>query len=359
MKHLIMAIALLSGSLAAQSSPGAARPVGASPAFVPSYSIQNCAGFISRKPVARLGTVVGSKESPHEGQFAAHSQMFLQGKPLEEGKRYRLVRQVVDPNIEESSPEQRKRLQRLGAMYQEIGWATVNRILDGTAVASFDFACDTAIVGDLVVAYEEREPIAVRTYDPPMESFKAKDHAVKGAILGSKDFDELLGTGQIIYTNFGTVKGARRGDYLLILRGYAPENLNAIDRISERLPAGGDPARVNPGAVKADADRRMPQHVMGEALVLYANADSSTALITRAVADLELGDVVESEKEAAGAENEPVAASADEPACHPMSRWQRLRHFKLHNCEPAPSEEPAAQPVTSSPAVSQSEHHTL
>ena len=89
-----------------------------------------------------------------------------------------------------------------------------------------------------------------------------------------------------IYTDFGAIKGAKPGDYLVITRGYAPEDLNRIDRASEDLPRGVDHTAVNRAKVPPDSDRLMPDHVLGEILVLNVSPDSSTALITRASAEM-------------------------------------------------------------------------
>ena len=331
MKHLMIAIALLSGTLLAQSSRDTDIPPGSSPGNGPSYSQVYCSGFVTRKAIPRTNYVLGSKETPHENVFPGRSQLFFGGPDLVEGERYSILRQIADPSRETSSPEQRKTFSKIGALYEEVGWATVHQVEKGAAVASFDFSCDTAISGDLVVPFKEKPPVAFRTVDAPLRAFR-EPAAVRGHILASKDFVELLGNGQIVYTDFGSAKGAKAGDYLLILRGYAPADLNRIDRASERLPKGGDTeaSAVNPAPIKPDAENRIPAHVLGEMLVLNSTPDSSTAIITRAFAEMELGDVVESEDPNLTTA-EPTAEPADPSPCRLVSRVrQMLLHF--HNC---------------------------
>jgi hypothetical protein len=329
MKHLIALITLFSGTLWAQSSPSSGIPSSSSPANGPSYSQMYCSGFITRDAIPRTNFVLGSKESPHEDRIQSHSIMFLGGPGLVEGERYSLLRQVDDPNHEDSSPEQRKKLSKLGALYAEVGWITVHSVQPGVSIASFDFACDVATRGDIVVPYKERSSVFFRTTDGPIGSFRPAADAVHGHILGSKDFVGLLGTGLIVYTDFGSAKGARPGDYLLVTRGYAPDDLNKIDRASEQLPKGAEDTAVNPARIKANSDVRIPQHVLGEALVLNVSPDSSTAILTRSFAEMELGDVVQSE--------EPHLATAEpaatENSCHPASRLHRLVHLQLHPCK--------------------------
>ena len=331
MKHLIVAIALLSGTLLAQSGRASDIPPGSSPGNGPSYSQMYCSGFVTRKAIPRTNFVLASKETPHENFFPGRSTLFLGGPALVEGERYSILRQIVDPSVETSSPEQRKAFSKIGALYEEVGWATVHQVEKGAAVASFDFSCDATVSGDIVVPFKEKPTVAFRTVDAPLRAFR-ETAAVRGHILASKDFVELLGNDQIVYTDFGSAKGAKAGDYLLILRGYAPADLNRIDRASEGLPKGAatEASAVNPAHIKPDADNRIPAHVLGEMLVLNSTPDSSTAIITRAFAEMELGDVVESEDPNLAA-TEPTAGADDPSPCRLVSRiHQMLLHF--HNC---------------------------
>ncbi len=182
--------------------------------------------------------------------------------------------------------------------------------------------------------YQEKPPIAFRTIDDPVESFRESPSEVQGHILASKDFVGLLGTGNIVYTDFGSAKGAQPGDYLFILRGYAPADLNKIDRASETLPKGADNDfyAVKPAHVKPDADSRIPQHVLGEMLVLHATPESSTAIITRSFAEMELGDVIEAE------DTRPEGAEAAAPPakdCRLTSRLHQLLLLHRHPCRDA------------------------
>jgi hypothetical protein len=339
MKHLMIAFTLLSGTMLALSAPTPEIPKSSSPAKGPSYSQMYCSGFITRESVPRTNYVLGSKESPHEDRFQARSQLFLGGPALAEGQRYSLLRQVNDPNREDSSPEQRKNLRHLGALYQEIGWVTVHSVAKGAAVASFDFACDAAVPGDIVVPYKEKPALTFHSTASAPNSFVDSASPVKGHLLGTKDFVGLLGTGSVVYTDFGSAKGAMPGDYLLILRGYAPSDLNKIDRASERLPKGAEATAVDPAKIKSGADERIPQHVLGEIFVLHSTPNSSTAIITRSFAEMELGDVVQREDlqanpEAAqtSAETAP-AAGGDSAACQPVSVLHRITHVQLHSCK--------------------------
>lgn len=350
MKPLNLALTLLLATLVpatllaqtqmGQTMPGLAAPQ-AAPVPGPDYSQLYCSGFITRDAVPRASFVLGSKESPHEDRFPGRSTLFLRGPNLAVGERYSLLRQVSDPNSEDSSPEQRKKLASLGDQYEDVGWVTVHSIVDGTAIATFDYSCNAALQGDLVVPFQERTPITFRTSEPELAEFRAASTGLQGHILGAQDFVGLLGTGTIVYTDFGAIKGAKPGDYLVVSRGYAPEDLNRIDRASENLPRGVEPTSVNPAKIPPDSDRLMPDHVLGEMIVLHVSPDSSTALITSSSAEMELGDVVQSEDATSGEdtrqEPSPTAIREDDSTCQRSSFLHRALIFThlSHGCKAA------------------------
>jgi hypothetical protein len=281
--------------LAAQSGPGPYVPPKGPPGNGPSYSQSYCSGFVTREAVPRTSYVLGSKESPHEDRFSARTRLFLSGPTLVAGQRYSIVRQVVDPNREDSSPEQRKRFARLGDIYEDIGWVTVLNIEKGAAIASFDFACTTTVPGDIIVPFREKPSIAFRETEPILANFIANSPAIHGEILGARDFLSILGTGQTVYTDFGSAKGAKPGDYLYVLRGYTAGDLNKIDRASERLPKGAEDTSFKPAKISEGAQSAAPLRVLGEVLVLDVSPEASTAIITRSFAEMELGDLVQRE----------------------------------------------------------------
>lgn len=288
MKALIGTILLLSAGLWAQ-------PVPASNVHGPTYSELYCSGFISRKALPRSDYVLGSKESPNADRLQGRSMLFLRGPDLVEGQRYSIVRQVADPNREDSSPNERREFQSLGALYQDIGWVTVRSIKRGTAIASFDFSCGAAIPGDILVPFQERPQVNFRDSSLTLPSFLGARPKTTGRILGARDFDSLLGDGTIVYTNFGASKGVKPGDYLMVTRGYATGDLNQVDRIADVLPRGAEATAVHQAPLPGNAGSLMPYHVLGEMVVLNVSEHSSTALITDSRAVMQLGDVVQAE----------------------------------------------------------------
>ena len=314
-----MAILLLSGALWAQSSPAAStQPSG------PVYSQLYCSGFVTGESISRSSFIVGSKESPNADRYAQRDTLFLRGHDLVPG-RYSIVRQVSDPNREDFTPEQRSRLESLGRRYEDIGWVTVQSVTNGTAIATFDFACDAAVPGDIIVPFQERPAFTYRSPEPPLEVFRFGSAAVTGHIVGARDFAGLLGTGLIVYTDFGSKKGAKPGDYLVISRGYRSDDLNRIDRASENLPRGAEPTAVHKAEIPANAEKKLPNRILGELLVINVSEKASTAIVTRNSAEIELGDRVQLEgAEAVQDESAEVVTPAGGKN---NSHWHRMVSF--------------------------------
>lgn len=318
MKKVIAIAVLFTGSLWAQKALEV--PAVATKSNGPSYSQQFCAGFIAQHALARTNYVVASKDAPHADQFGSHEILFLGGPGLREGERYSVVRQVLDPNIEDSSPEQRKKLARLGKLYDEVGWVTVQAVRDGSTIATLDFVCDTVVPGDILVPYQEKPKLEPRLKDQPLNQYAASS-GVTGHILGSKGFVGLLGTGSIVYMDFGAARGAKVGDYLYIRRGYADSDLNKLDQLSDRVPKGVAIDAANPVKVDAGAQKKLPPRVLGEIVLLNVGNQASTGMILRAFAEVQLGDGVE--VEATVPEGSKVSTSAPEEPCKPSPRWKR------------------------------------
>ncbi len=335
-----MAILLLSGALWAQSGPETWAQSGpesqpakggqvGDPATAssqpsgPVYSQLYCSGFVTREAIPRSSLIMGSKESPNADRLSSRDTLFLRGRDLAPGNRYSIVRQVSDPNREDFTPEQRSRLDSLGDRYEDIGWLTVHTVENGTAIATFDFSCDAAIPGDILVPFQERPAFTYRSPEPPLDSFRFGSAAVTGHIVGARDFAGLLGTGLIVYTDFGSHKGAKPGDYLVISRGYHSHDLNKMDRASEHLPRGAEPSAVHRADVPGDAEKRMPNRILGELLVINVSEHASTAIVTRVSAEVELGDLVQLE----GAEAVQAASAETNVAGKNDSRWHRMVSF--------------------------------
>lgn len=317
---------LFPAALVAQSGSVSAQTQETLPLTGPGYSQLYCSGFITRDHISRSTFVLGSKESPHEGRFEQHSTLFLRGEGLTPGARFSVIRQVEDLNREDSSPDQRKRLASLGDHYDDIGWLTVQSIENGTAVATFDFSCEPAMPGDILVPFRERPQPTLRPTSVPLDSFRTGSPAVTGHILGSRDYLSVVGAGVTVFTDFGSNKGAKPGDYLIISRGYAPGDLNRIDRISENLPRDVQMSAQNPASVPSSGDALMPVHILGEMVILSVSPDASVALITRTAAEVQLGDVVQLE----GAQVVASAAVADAGPVVPQKRVRRMFSF-LHS----------------------------
>lgn len=329
--RLVLALPVLAASLWAQPAPSSGVNHPNAPGNNLSYSDLYCSGFFGRRDLPRTRFVQSSAEAPHDDRYMSRATLFLRGPDFVVGQRYSLIRQVADANREDSSPEQSQRLGHLGALYADIGWVTVHSIENNIAVATFDFACDAAMPGDLVVPFEARSPVPTRSSEPPTFSFIPANRAPYGQLVGSKDFDTLLGNGQIVYTDFGADQGVKSGDYLFIERGYAAKDLNKVDAASIDLPHGVDDSAVNPAKLNGQQFGDLPKRLVGELLVLRTQPNSSVGLITRSFAEIQLGDVVQLEaSDALHVATSATVASAETTACQNAPRKHWWQHERCH-----------------------------
>jgi hypothetical protein len=94
-----------------------------------------------------------------------------------------------------------------------------------------------------------------------------------------------LGENQLVFINAGSKKGVEAGNRFVVLRQGDPwrQNLYLKERMSgEERP---DPSPL--------PDRAYPWAVVGEARVIYVREDTSTALLTSSIVELNPGDRVE------------------------------------------------------------------
>ncbi len=140
--------------------------------------------------------------------------------------------------------------------------------------------------------YLARIPRRLQTVPPVQNSAN-----LQGTVVATTHPRELVGQNMVVFINRGSDDRVavgnrffvmRRGDgWRRSLRGISPDAASGsgLDR------DGDGNADRTPGTQRADS--RMPEEVVGEAIVLEVRARSCTALVTSAIAELEVGDGVE------------------------------------------------------------------
>jgi len=299
MKKMSLLLALvLSVAVWAQDQP---VPAGNSPQsfatnrtehqLAPTYTDVYCAGFVSKENIPMTNHVLGGLNSPHATKFEAHDTIYLAGSGYAVGNRYSVLRKVLDPNRQEMFPGQHKLLDSSGSEYAELGRVAVTHMEKDVAVAEIEFSCQPLMPGDFLVPFQEKPVIQFRSTKKNFEPF-APFSGTAGRIIDGKEFDQLLGTGAKVYVNIGANKGLKPGDYLRVTRNYDPAKMDPIDRLSLAAPSRDDTVKNGP-IVKNDDLKKLPFHGVGELIVLSVTPETATAMITFALEDIQVGDVVE------------------------------------------------------------------
>jgi hypothetical protein len=257
----------------------------------PTYSDIYCAGFVTKENIPTANHILAGLSSPHGVRFSARDTVYLEGTGFVVGNRYSVVRKIEDRNLEELFPGQRALLKRSGNEYSDLGRVMVTYIDKNVAVATVEFSCQPMAPGDALVPFQEKEMVK---YSPQRDHFErfAPYGAKAGRIIDGKEFDQFLGTGQKLYVNMGANQGIHPGDYLRVTRNYDPKDLPPVDRFSLDSPYEQDEAKDAVKLKKTDY-KKLPFRGIGEILVLSVTPETATGMITMALEDVQVGDVVE------------------------------------------------------------------
>jgi len=298
MKRLSLLLCALAATMAVAQEPSAVAPTQhqtnlVEHEFMPTYSDLNCAGFISKDKYNESNYLLAGAESPATTQFGEGDTVFLTGGGYEEGKRYSIIRPSRDPNHYTAFPGQAAVLDEVGRVYQELGNATVTTVRGNTAIAKVNFSCSPMVAGDLAVPYVEKEQVHFRP-DANFDRFPAQAGSVIGRIVMAKDFDILVGTGQKVYLNVGSSKGVKIGDYFRAVRSYDPARMDEVDALAYKAKQTDDTALKQP-VIPPSKYAQLPNRALGEMIVLSVTPTSSTAMITKVVESMAVGDAVELE----------------------------------------------------------------
>ncbi|MGO9126376.1 MAG: hypothetical protein ACLP6G_16005 [Terriglobales bacterium] len=304
---LAMGTAVAQPGAAADSKPTPDGTVSTSVSFPierivsPTYADLQCAGFVEKQMLANTTYVAGGLDTPNTSQYADGDLVFLAGQGYELGKRYRIVRELRDPNRRELFDGQSSMLKTMGQPYAELAMVRVVDTRSKTAIAKIEFSCSPVVPGDLVSGYVDRPALP---FHPPLrfDRFAPPNGKPSGRIVLAKDFDSELGTGMKVYMNLGANQGVQVGDYFRAVRSYETDLHNPVDSLSFKASTTED-TQAKPPSIDQKIFTRtngpsihvadFPRRAVGEILVLETTPTTSTGMIVFAMEDLHLGDGVE------------------------------------------------------------------
>ncbi len=265
----------------------------------PTYSDIYCAGFVTKEHVSNANHLLAGLNTPHETRFAGNpsgnAYVYLEGSGYAIGNRYSVVRRVKDPDEYESLNGIHKLLKASGEEYFDIGRVVVTYIDKEVAVGQIEFSCEPMTPGDLLMPFHEKEMVKFREGHVQFARF-APYGGTAGRIIDGKDFDQELGPGQKVYVNIGANKGIHPGDYLRIERNYDPSLMFDVDQLSLQPPYYSDESQNNVKLTNREY-KKLPYRGVGEMVVLSVTPETATGMITMALEDVLVGDVVAVEKE--------------------------------------------------------------
>jgi len=267
----------------------------------PNVSDLQCAGFVDKHLLPNATYVAGGLYTPNTAHYASGDIIFLAGQGYELGKRYRIVRELRDPNRRELFDGQATMLKAMGQPYAELAMARVVDTRSKSAIARIEFSCAPVVPGDIVTTYVDRPALP---FHPPLrfDRFAPPNGKASGRIVLAKDFDAELGTGMKVYMNLGANQGIKVGDYFRAVRTYETDLHDPVDSLSFKASTQED-TQAKPPSIDATMLTRssgplihvaaFPRRAVGEILVLETTPTTSTGMIVFAMEDLHLGDGVE------------------------------------------------------------------
>ncbi|HEU0005143.1 MAG TPA: hypothetical protein VFS12_04035, partial [Terriglobia bacterium] len=172
-----------------------------------------------------------------------------------------------------------KSAKRYGYYYQDIGRVRVLLAQEQAATAEIIFACEEMLVSDLLTAAETRVSPLQRP-EITFDKFAAPNDNTSGRIFMSQEFRTQLGSGHIVYVDAGSKQNVQVGDYFRIIRRFNKSTISLFNR--------GD-------YVKNQQTFDSVRKVIGQAVVLRAEPNASTVILTRSTEAIAVGDGAEKE----------------------------------------------------------------
>jgi len=267
----------------------------------PTTSDLYCAGFVNKQLLPNAQFVAGGLTTPNTAQYADGEMIYLTGKGYEPGKRYRIVRELSDPNRFENFDGQHAMLHAMGQPYAELAIVRVVDVRSKMAIAHIELSCAPVVPGDTVTAYVEKPAVA---FHGPLrfDRFAPSNGKTSGRIVLAKDFDSELGSGMKVYMNVGANQGVKSGDYFRVFRPYEADLHDPVDSLSFKASTAEDTQAKPPSIEKAMFTKssgpdihvaEFPRRAVGELVVLEVTPTTSTGMIVFAMEDMHLGDGVE------------------------------------------------------------------
>ena len=271
-----------------------------------------CAGYIQNTPIDTSMEVVGGEQEQEQRVYTFNSHIYINAganKGVKAGDRFTVTR----PRGRIRSPFSKKG--DLGAYVEEVGSVRIVNAKSDVSVAVVENACETILLGDLLVPFVQNVTTNQRQ-EQPLDRFRDSTGKATGRIVFARNGQEMISRDQIIYIDLGGEDGVKAGDYLTVFRPLGTGNVTRFNdeevvrpedmgyesqrfrggKFSNQAPRKkGSDAQGNI-ATTPDVKKRRPQglrKIVGEVVILNVRERTATAVITRTAQEIHTGDYVE------------------------------------------------------------------
>ena len=275
-----------------------------------------CAGYISKTPIVESPEIVGGEQEQEQYVYKQGDFIYINAGAQQGVK--------VDDRYSITRPRGRMRSRfskkgDLGIFVEELGAVRVVNVKPQVSVAVIENNCENVLLGDLLVPSQTRTAPEERD-EQILDRFRDPNGKATGRIVRARDGAEYISRDQIIYIDLGTEDGVKAGDYLTVYRPLGKGRIVLFDKtfdeaeISHPIDYGYEsfrfrggkfdnqsPRKTGPDATgKLETTPKAKKHrpeglrkIVGEVTVLSVHEGTATAVITRAVQEINTGDYVE------------------------------------------------------------------
>ena len=260
-----------------------------------------CTGYISELPPRTDLELVGSEKENIKSYFSQGDVVYV-NRGRESGLYPGAVYYVVRPVGKFRHPFKNK---FLGYYVRELGMVRVLEAHDHTATAEVTVSCDMMTFGDLLKPYETVAAPSLSDVGP-LPRYGEGSGGTTGQIVLATLFHEFLSANQVVYLDLGHRQGVRPGDLFTIFRSINRREgvvHYRDDDLAVKKSGGFESDRYEGGELPFDSNVQipdvvgsrptLPRKVLGQLVVLKVENNACVALITRSVAEINIGDFVE------------------------------------------------------------------
>jgi hypothetical protein len=290
-------LAFAAGAALAQSD---AQTETANVTPVPTDSDLYCSGTVTTEHVPRSSYVITGEESNYKITFEYGDYVYInrganQGTKV--GDEFFVVRPAVDPLVDvEWTKWQYAILHKMGTVWQDIGRLSVVVVNKNTSIAQVTHACTYLQRGDFIAPFAERTAPPLKP-ENNFDRFAPESGKPKAMVIQGKNFQQAMGTNDVMYVNLGSNQGVRVGDYFRVFRytGTQHEVAYQTGRFAFEIEPQWGPT-FGFGAASRKWDwKNTPRAVLGEGVVVRTSPNAAVVLLTFTLREVYPGDYVEIE----------------------------------------------------------------